>query len=471
MRDDRIPKELEAILRRFEDCFTKRSFKNFVTIVIGWTLCTGRRTLSRVVMASGAVGSQHFSTLYRFFSRAVWEPDAISRVLVGLIVERLGRDIEVSVDDTLCRRGGSHIFGAGMHHDSQSSSYGGAGGRTTSFAFGHNWVVFAIRMPMPWDSSRSWALPVYARLYRSKKICPKSKYLKRTEIARQMIAQLRSWIPADKRILLVGDTEYSCCTLVGDLPEGVDFTGSAHMEAALHEPVAEYGGKGRPRKKGARELSPRERFERKGGKWTWIIVEMYGRSVSLQIKTYITRWTKVTGARPVMLVLTRDPSGRLKDRAYFTTDLQASVTTVLQRIARRWLIEVVFRNAKQLFGLGHAQNGWWKKKRTTRRSPKKAGPQPRGTKGEHAIRRTAPMAWFVYSITVLYYFDAGRHEQDVQRSREAAPWYTRKTRLSIQDMLGFVRGQLLVRRLSKHPGDEAECAKLLERLPNGLLAA
>ena len=471
MRDDRIPRELEAILRRFEGCFSARSFENFVSLVIGWVLCIGRRTVSRVAMASGQLDRKHFSSLYRFFSRAAWRPDAVSRVLVDLLVERLGRDIEVSVDDTLCRRSGPHFFGAAMHHDSQSSTYGGSVGRTTAFAFGHNWVVLAIRVPLPWDLDRGVALPVLVRLYRSKSRCPEDEYTKRTELAREMLELFCSWIPKRRRVLLAGDSEYACVTLLKGLPERIKFTGPIHMDAALHGPVGEYKGTGRPRVKGAREASPRQRFGRSGGKWKTIDVNIYGRSVTLKVKSAITRWTKVTGARPVQVIVTRDPTGKFKDRAYFTTDVKATVELALQRMAHRWLIEVSFRDAKQLFGLGDAQNGWGKGRPTKKRQAKKPGPQPHGNKGEHAIRRTAPIAWLVYAITILYYLDAGHAQQDVELARAAAPWYRSKTRPSVTDMLASLRGQLLTRRLSPHPCHRAAREKILRALPPGLLAA
>ena len=113
MRDDPIPTKLEWILRRFQPCFTSRSFENFVSLVVGWVLCIGRRS-------------------------------------------------------------GPYFFGAAMHHDSKASTYGGKVGRTTAFAFGHNWVVLAIRIPLPWDCERGIAIVVLVRLYRAKSRCPAS---------------------------------------------------------------------------------------------------------------------------------------------------------------------------------------------------------------------------------------------------------------------------------------------------------
>ena len=167
----------------------------------------------------------------------------------------------------------------------------------------------------------------------------------------------------------------------------------------------------------------------------------------------------------------RDPRGRFKDRAYFTTDRHASIEMALQRMASRWLIEVSFRDAKQLFGLGQAQNGWGKGNKAQARRLKKSGPQPRGQRGRHAVERTAPIAWLSYAITVLCDLDAGNPHKDVARARAAAPWYQSKARPSVTDRLAWLRGQILARRLSRHPHRWADREKILRAIPAGMLAA
>ncbi|QDV09031.1 hypothetical protein Poly30_45870 [Planctomycetes bacterium Poly30] len=420
-------------------------------------------------MASGSLERCHFSTLYRFLSRAIWEPDALSKKLVLLLVEMIdSKEIEISVDDTLCHRTGARFFGAGMHHDGASSSRGGINGPSPCFAFGHNWVVMAIKLPLPWGERRAIAIPVLFRLYRSKKLCPEEKYSKRTELAREMLELMRATVPRQKRLILAGDSEYACQTLLKDLPSGIDFVGPIHKRAALHGPVKKYRGKGRPRKKGAREASPEERFGRKGGKWKRAKVWIYGRTVTLEFKVFTTHWTKALGDRPIKLILTRDPSGRLADRAYFTTDLRASVRTTLERMAGRWLIEVSFRDLKQLFGMGDAQNGWGRGIGPREKTP---GADPLGTKGEHAIRRTAPLAGFVYAIVVITYIKMDRADSDVAEARKAAPWHTSKSTPSVVNMLAALRRDLLARRLSPHPEDRSARAKILRLLPWDLMAA
>ena len=72
------------------------------------------------------------------------------------------------------------------------------------------------------------------------------------------------------------------------------------------------------------------------------------------------------------MVVTRDPSGRINDRAYFSTDVDASVEAILEQFARRWEIEVAFRNTKQAMGFQDPQNGWWRRANSTPRPKKNA---------------------------------------------------------------------------------------------------
>jgi hypothetical protein len=97
-----------------------------------------------------------------------------------------------------------------MHHDAARSTCGGGLGRRVAFAFGHNWVVLSIWVPYPWNPLRGLAVPVLFRLYRSKKLCPVADYRKRTELAAEMVATLRTWLPQGRALNLSGDREYGC---------------------------------------------------------------------------------------------------------------------------------------------------------------------------------------------------------------------------------------------------------------------
>lgn len=469
-----MPNTLQVVLSSFADCFTRPSFENFVALVSGWILCPGRHCISRVIqVAGGSAGGKHFSTLYRFLSRARWTADDIGGVLFRLLLPCLPADIEALIDDTLCHRSGPHIFAGGMHHDASRSTYGKGTsfGRMTCFAFGQNWVVLALRVPLPWDAARGIAIPIIFRLYRPKRHCPEGQYKKRTELALELVRLLESWIPAGHRLFVAGDAEYACRTLVRSLSASTTFIGPMCMKAALYQPAGAYSGLGRPRVKGRRLRSPRQLIAGGKSRWKRVTLHAYGRTIKVLVKTRTCLWYTVAGTRVVKLVITRDPKRRIEDRAYFATDSDMPVEQLLERFSHRWLIEVSFRDAKQCMGLEDPQNGWGRRKARARKPRKKAGPQPRGRKGEVATLHTFPLAFTAYAVVVIWYLRHGQEQRDVSRARLRMSWYTKKRNPSFNDMLLALRRETWAGRLSEDPSNARDRRKIRDRLSDALLAA
>lgn len=446
---DCIPASLQGILASFSSCFTRPTFETFVALACGWILCRTRRWITRAIVASGLLGSKHHSSFYRFFSQARWLPDAVGRRLFELLLPRLPQVVEVMVDDTLCRRSGPRIFGISMQRDGAASSYGkGGGGAVQAFACGHSWVVLSVRLPLPWNP-HGCAIPLLARLYQSPKRCPQTSYRKRTELARDLVEILLAWLPEGRTLHLTGDREYACRTVLRDLDTKVQFTGPLPMDALLYGPTPKYGGRGRPRVHGERVASPKQRVQSGSSKWKRLSVILYGgRQCELLVQTWTCLWYTTTGQRLIRVVLTRDPKGRYEDRAFFSTRHTAAPGTILQGFAGRWLIEVSFRNAKQLFGLADPQNGF---SRGARLKLKKPGPQPRGDRGRKTVERTAPFIWSIYSIVIVWYLEQNRWERDIQKLRNRAPWYRSKETPSFEDMLEALRTEILLHRLLGQP--------------------
>lgn len=473
-----IPSSFYALLLSFNGRFTQPSFVNFSALVVGWILCQGRHSISRVIQASRGTTKveRHHATLYRFLSRARWAADPLGRVLLKLLLPFMpGPNVFVIVDDTLSKKTGPHVWGAAMHHDASQSTYGRgtSAAPQKSFAFGHSWVVLSLWVPLPWNAKRGIAVPILFRLYRSKKRCPKGPYRKKTELAAELVKALLAWIPEERTLHLLGDGEYSSKTLVRDLPSHVVFTGSMAMDAALYAKPGRYRGKGRPRVKGRRLPSPKKlaASKAKSKRWRKVKLTIYGKEVTLRVKTQVCMWYTVAGIRLVRMVVTQDPKGRLESRAYFCTDPSVSVEDVLINYARRWTLEVAFRNAKQAMGLQDPQNGWWRRKRGTRRPKKRPGPHARQNRGRKAVERTVPVAFVAYALVVVWYLRHGDPARDVRRSKEVAPWYTQKEHPSFLDMLAALRRELWASRLSDEPLLKRAGAKVRDLLPWWMLAA
>ena len=123
----------------------------------------------------------------------------MSRVLLVLLIEHLAQGDEplvFGIDETLERRRGSRISARGVFRDAVRSSES-----HLVKASGLRWVSLMWLTHIPW-ANRTWALPVLTALapaesYHQKVGRPHKKI---TDWARQMIIQLRRWLP-DRRIV------------------------------------------------------------------------------------------------------------------------------------------------------------------------------------------------------------------------------------------------------------------------------
>jgi len=449
VRDQSIPKSLRVILDEFRSCFTAPTSRRFMALVVGWLLCRSRRWVTRVAQASGELPTRHHGGFHRFFSSARWDPDDAWRALLSLLLKYLPKRIDVIVDDTLCRRNGPRVFGVAMHYDGAASSRVSKGGQA-SIACGHAWVVLALHVPVPWKGS-GIAVPILVKLYRSPKSCPEAEYHKRSVIARELIEKLASWLPDDRSVHLMGDREYACRATLRDLDRSIEFTGPMPMNALLYAALPkDYRQKrGRRRVKGRKLPSPEQLVAKNPNAWVKRTVKMYGKRVKLLTQDVTCLWYTATGTRLVRVVVTRDPKGKYKTRAFFSTRHTCSAKTILESYAKRWLIEVTFREVKQALGLTHPQNGWSRGPRSKGRP--KAGPQPRGDRGRRAVERTAPFALIVRGILVAWYLGQDRWKQDVEAHKTRAPWYRTKTTPSFDDMMNAVRVEILAHRITATP--------------------
>ena len=139
------------LLQHFVPVFTTPTFQTFLQIVTGWVVSHRHRYLTEVIFAGGNVGNGHWCRFHRFFSHAAWDLDTFSLFLAKLVVTILaaGATLFWAVDDTLCRKRGLTLYGAGMHYDPLISS------RAKSLvSWGHDWVVLCLIIVKPWGRPR-----------------------------------------------------------------------------------------------------------------------------------------------------------------------------------------------------------------------------------------------------------------------------------------------------------------------------
>lgn len=146
--------------------------------------------------------------------------------------------------------------------------------------------------------------------------------------------------------------------------------------------------------------------------WTPLKFDQFGLHAQLEVKVRQTLYYASGRNRLLTIVLMRDTVGERPEQMFYCTNLTLSAEQILGTYACRWSIEVTFENTKQLLGLEDPAN----------RLPR-------------AVERTAPMALFLYSLSVLWFHLEGhRHVQFPYR-----PWYRQKREPSFADIFSTLR--------------------------------
>jgi DDE superfamily endonuclease len=395
-----------VLVQQMGASMTAPTLASLVTMVTGW-LYAGRRTITGIIVAAGAVGQKHHSAYHRVFAAAAWSLDGVGLALFGLIRPLLAPGVvALSLDDTLARKRGRKVYGAGMHHDPLISSR-----RMKVMNWGHAWVVLAVRVSVPLCPGRVFSLPVLFRLYLNRKAAARWRraYRTRTELAAQLLSTLCQAHP-DLHFHVYADSTYGCQQVLKALPANCDMTARLHMKAALCAPLAPQamGKNGRPRLHGLRLPSPQQMLKQKGRRLT---LHLYGRRDRVRLMETTACWYNVPG-RLLKIVVVEPLTGGRRPQAFFSTVASASAQQVLTGYSGRWSIEEAFLGAKQHLGFEQPQ-GW----------------------SRLAVLRTAPMAMLLYSLVVVWFAREGQaHFLPAWR-----PWNRHKVRPSFADMLATVK--------------------------------
>ena len=445
-----VPAVLQSLLAPFTPLFSKRVLDHASLLLTGAILTPGRRTVTSALHVMGLADDGRFQNYHRVLSRASWSPRVGGRVLLRLLVGTFAPEgpLVFGLDDTIERRWGRRIKARGIYRDPVRSSHG-----HFVKASGLRWLSLALLAPVPW-AGRVWALPFFTALV------PSERYTQRTGRrhkpmlvwARQMVVQLRRWLP-DREIILVGDSSYAALEWLGRMRQHATVIVRFRLDARLFAPAPERkpGAVGRPRRKGERLPSLTQVLADPATVWTRIRVsQWYGRGErELEITTGTAVWFH--GGLPVVplrWVLVRDPEGVLDPKGFLCTDQDLTPVEILSYFVRRWQIEVTFAEVRRHLGV-ETQRQW----------------------SDLAIARTTPVLFGLFSLVTLA---ADRlHARDALVVRRAA-WYE-KSAPTFSDALAAVRRDAWAGRSFVTSASDGDVLKLpratLERLTDALAYA
>jgi hypothetical protein len=240
-----------------------------------------------------------------------------------------------------------------------------------------------------------------------------SNHRTRPELLVELLTLLAGWFP-DREFVVCADSGYAGKSVLRHLPRKVDLLSQVHPQGVLYAPPPPkvLGQPGAPRKKGERLPDLQGWADDPQSPWQELVFDQYGLHTTLAVKVQQALYYTAGKGRLLTIILTRDREGKRPDHRFYCTRLDWGVREVLSAYASRWALEVTFEGAKQVLGLEDAAN----------RLPK-------------AVRRTAPMALVLYSLSVLWFEEVGHeHVQFPER-----PWYRHKREPSFHDMVSTLR--------------------------------
>src|SRR6266478_7437671 len=88
---DLLVRSFAPLLFAFQPCFTRPSFVSFWALTCAWILCSGRRSLTRIIQSAQLTEFKHFCSFHRFFSQARWNLDDLGRCVFQLLFTFLCR--------------------------------------------------------------------------------------------------------------------------------------------------------------------------------------------------------------------------------------------------------------------------------------------------------------------------------------------------------------------------------------------
>src|SRR5438270_217553 len=196
---------LDPIVEELAPAFTQPSFAAGCELLLAWVMCLGQHTLFRVAQSADPRALHDHSqrhgldTYYNYFERSAWTPAGLAHRIGVLILTGLKfcGAITLLVDDTLAHKRGKSVWGLGWFRDAVASTK-----KRVATASGHNWVVLAIAICVPFTTIPILALPVLARLHQPGKGQPSC-----AQLANEMLAEMLAWFP-DRSFTLVGDGAY-----------------------------------------------------------------------------------------------------------------------------------------------------------------------------------------------------------------------------------------------------------------------
>jgi hypothetical protein len=437
------------LIQAFAPYFSNLVWQHAQVLLLGAILVPGTRTVTATLRIMGLSGERKFETYHRVLNRAAWSSWALSRSLLLVLVKAFvpTGPIVCGIDDTIERRRGVKIKAKGIYRDPVRSSHG-----HFVKASGLRWLSLMLLAPIPW-AERVWALPFLTCLAPSERFYEKKAraHKKLTDWGRQMVKQLRRWLP-DRQLVIVADSSFAAILWLFELsrlPGQICLIVRFRLDAALYEPAParRLHQRGRTRLKGKRLPTLERVAENRKTKWQRVTIpDWYGqgcRRVEIVSDTAIW-YHSGQPPLPIRWVLIRDPKGQFKTQALLCTDMTLAPVQIIKWFVLRWRLEVTLHESREHLGV-ETQRQW----------------------SDLAIVRTTPALLALFSlVTLLAHQHARRRKLPIRQ----AAWY-RKPQPTFSDALALVRRHIWQHECFPSVAARSDHTKSPAAIENRLLSA
>ena len=427
-----LPAVIVTLLLPFEHLFDPRTWRKAQLLAVGAILSPGKRTVSSALNILGIGQHGDFAIYHHVLNRAQWSPLRLSRVLLLLVVGRLGSSTEplvFGIDETVDRRWGRKIAAKGRYRDPVRST-----DDQVVMTPGLQWVSLMLLTRIGW-AGRHWALPFLTALVVSARYDRRKgrRHKTVTDYAQQMLVCRRRWLP-DRDLVVVADGGYAKREFLRHcqgMSKPVVVVTKLRKDASLHQPAPARrpGQIGRPRVVGARLPNPTAVLDDPATQWTpYRATGSDGSTTMVELASGVALWCHGGPPRlPIRWVVVRYLAERRGPYALLCTDVAAEPLRILQWYLLRWQVEVTFEELRAHLGM-ETQRQW----------------------SERAIARTTPALFGLFSVVTLA-ADILIGQQGGMAPRTTA-WYD-KTSPSFADAIALVRRHLWVQQGTFMPSE------------------
>jgi len=335
--------------------FIPQSLQSFMMLAFGWSLASGRHTISTYLLLSGATSCKHFSRYYEFISgRFHRVTDSLWARLI-LRAERFipsGQPLCIKIDSTTKKKSGQKIQGRDCYRN-------GAGTARQEYRtlLGLHFVYAILEVPVQISTSGFYLrIPIGLKLYVKKHWAEvlNIPFQSKSQLARKMIDPAAKLLP-HRCIRVTADGEFATKAFLRDLPQSVDVIGRFPIDSKLYQlpKPCQYKGRGRKPVKGKLMGSPTSQSQLKTG---W---RLHPTEKDAFVKVVDGIWHSVLPHKLIRVVIVKRINPQKTNRklleAFFSTDVALNPKVILSEYHRRWDIEIDIRDANAYYGLGQDQ--------------------------------------------------------------------------------------------------------------------